>query len=149
MKNLLLALKNVGISQRQAANDLQIDHSLFNRYVLEKVEPSVNMALKIAEYLDVSIDYLVGRESKGKSESGKIDKKILSDIEISLKDLQISLGELKSTIYDDCTSVPLLEDTIAAGNPVPISGQSSESRFFIQSWLKKFHQPLLITVGKG
>lgn len=44
--------------------------------------------------------------------------------------------------------VPLLEDKIAAGIPLPISGNWSETRFFTASFLKKFIDPILIEVGK-
>jgi transcriptional regulator with XRE-family HTH domain len=44
--------------------------------------------------------------------------------------------------------VPLLEDKIAAGIPLPISGNWSETRFFTASFLKKFIDPILVEVGK-
>ena len=44
--------------------------------------------------------------------------------------------------------VPLLEDKIAAGIPLPISGNWSETRFFTASFLKRFIDPILIEVGK-
>lgn len=44
--------------------------------------------------------------------------------------------------------VPLLEDKIAAGVPLPISGNWAETRFFTHSFLKKFTDPVLIEVGK-
>jgi len=43
--------------------------------------------------------------------------------------------------------VPLLEDKIAAGVPLPISGNWTETRFFTESYLKKFKDPILIEVG--
>jgi transcriptional regulator with XRE-family HTH domain len=44
--------------------------------------------------------------------------------------------------------VPLLEDKIAAGVPLPISGNWTETRFFTYSFLRKFTDPILIEVGK-
>lgn len=44
--------------------------------------------------------------------------------------------------------VPLLDDKIAAGAPLPISGNWTETRFFTHSFLRKFTDPILIEVGK-
>jgi len=150
MKNLLFALKKAGISQRQASEDLKIDHSLLNRYVLEKTDPSSSMALKIADYLDVSVDYLLGREERNDRSFADLIKGIGS-IEEKFEDVQYSIREIKGSLLsiDDCLPVPLLEDPIAAGTPVPISGRSAESRYFTKSWLRRFHKPILVTVGVG
>ncbi len=44
--------------------------------------------------------------------------------------------------------VPLMEDKIAAGSPLPISGQWNETRFFTSSFISKYTNPILIEVGK-
>lgn len=68
--------------------------------------------------------------------------------------LTISTGK---TTYDasvitftnsEPVEVPLMEDRIAAGFPLPISGNWNETRFFTSSFIRKFQNPILIEVGK-
>jgi hypothetical protein len=68
--------------------------------------------------------------------------------------LEVSTGETRfersivTTTNSEPIEVPLMEDKIAAGNPLPISGNWNETRFFTSSFLSKFSDPILIEVGK-
>ena len=53
--------KNHGISQLKLALDLNMSQNTISRYETGEREPGINELIKIADYFNVSIDYLVGR----------------------------------------------------------------------------------------
>ena len=53
--------KKKGISQLRLATDLNTTQNTISRYETGEREPGINELIKIADYFDVSIDYLVGR----------------------------------------------------------------------------------------
>ncbi len=53
--------KEKGISQLKLAMDLNMSQNTISRYETGDREPGISDLIKIAEYFDVSIDYLVGR----------------------------------------------------------------------------------------
>lgn len=50
-----------GISQQQLGEALLVSQQSVNKYENHNVEPDVQGLIKIAEYFDVSLDYLTGR----------------------------------------------------------------------------------------
>ncbi len=63
LKDLRL-LKDV--SQKQVANHLEIAERQYRRYENEEQQPTLPIVIKIADYFNVSIDYLVGRTNNPK-----------------------------------------------------------------------------------
>lgn len=53
--------KSKGISQLKMAMDLNTNQNTISRYETGKREPGINELIKIADYLNVSIDYLLDR----------------------------------------------------------------------------------------
>lgn len=53
--------KAKGISQLKMAMDLNTNQNTISRYETGKREPGIYELIKIADYLDVSIDFLLGR----------------------------------------------------------------------------------------
>lgn len=53
--------KKFGISQLKLALDLNTNQNTISRYETGEREPGINELIKIADYFDVSIDYLLGR----------------------------------------------------------------------------------------
>ena len=49
------------VTQRQLADYLQIAQPSYIRYENGKAEPTLENLVKIADYFDVSVDYLLGR----------------------------------------------------------------------------------------
>lgn len=49
------------IKQKDIAEFLLCDQSLYSKYEREEREIPLRLIIKLAEYFDVSIDYLVGR----------------------------------------------------------------------------------------
>ena len=53
--------KSRGISQLKLAIDLNMNQNTISRYETGDREPGISDLIKIADYFEVSIDYLVGR----------------------------------------------------------------------------------------
>lgn len=54
----------LGIKQKQVSSDLNIPPNTFSQYETGKREPDLETVKRIAEYFDVSIDYLLGKTDK-------------------------------------------------------------------------------------
>jgi transcriptional regulator with XRE-family HTH domain len=55
--------KQRGISQTDLASQLGIHKNVLGRYERNEVFPSIDIARKIADILDVSLDFLTGKEN--------------------------------------------------------------------------------------
>ena len=53
--------KKKGISQQRLATDLNTTQNTISRYETGEREPGIDDLTKIADYFNVSIDYLLGR----------------------------------------------------------------------------------------
>ena len=53
--------KNINKTQRDVAADLGITDGGYQKYELGKRVPNMEMLNKLADYFDVSVDYLMGR----------------------------------------------------------------------------------------
>lgn len=59
-KKLLEARKKKGISQEEMAGKLKTKGPVIGRYERDEMKPSIETAAKMADILNVSLDYLVG-----------------------------------------------------------------------------------------
>ncbi|MBQ9544014.1 MAG: helix-turn-helix transcriptional regulator, partial [Clostridia bacterium] len=63
--NFLKTLRtNAGKLQKEVAAYLGVDRTTYLRYEKGESEPDYETLKKLADYFDVSIDYLLGRETK-------------------------------------------------------------------------------------
>lgn len=53
-----------GLTLIEMSNQLGIGKATINNYELGRSEPNISTLIKLAEYFDVSIDYLVGRSDE-------------------------------------------------------------------------------------
>ncbi len=60
---LINYLEKRGYTQKKMANDLNLSTSLVNQYVKGKCFPDYTMLCKIADYLHVTTDELLGRDT--------------------------------------------------------------------------------------
>ena len=58
--------KNLGKTQREVSMDLELTENGYKNYELGNREPNHKTTVKIADYFDVSVDYLLGRTDKSK-----------------------------------------------------------------------------------
>ncbi len=62
--NLKKLRKQCGKTQKEIADLLGITTVGYNGYETQKREPNIKTLIKLADYYNVSLDYLVGREFK-------------------------------------------------------------------------------------
>lgn len=60
-KTVVELRKSQGISQTELASKIGIHKNVLGRYERSEVNPSIEIAWKIAEVLDVSLDFLTGK----------------------------------------------------------------------------------------
>ena len=58
--------KKKGISQLRLATDLNTTQNTISRYETGEREPGIDELIKIADYFNVSVDYLIGRTDNPK-----------------------------------------------------------------------------------
>ena len=56
----------VGLSQEQLAKEINTSQQNISRWEKNEVEPSISFCITLADYYDISLDELVGREFKSK-----------------------------------------------------------------------------------
>ena len=83
---LLEARKKNGISQEEIAKFLNIKGPFIGRYERDEMKPSIEVAAKLADYLDVSHDFLVGATDQ------LVDKKTLNRV-LELQNLPDDIQE--------------------------------------------------------
>lgn len=55
--------EKLGLSQTEVANRLEINSQTYNRYETGVNQPNIEMLIKLANFFNISLDDLVGRES--------------------------------------------------------------------------------------
>lgn len=58
--------KKKGISQLRLATDLNTTQNTISRYETGEREPGIDELIKIADYFNISVDYLIGRTENPK-----------------------------------------------------------------------------------
>ena len=60
LKNLKKLREEKGISQRQLADVISVSQQSINKYENHNIEPDIDTLIKMADYFDTSVDYLIG-----------------------------------------------------------------------------------------
>lgn len=55
-------LKSEGLNQSKLANGISVNQSTVCNWLNGKKEPSIESLWKLADFFDVSVDYLIGRK---------------------------------------------------------------------------------------
>ena len=63
-KRLLELRKSKGLSQTELGQHVGVHKNVLGKYEREDVKPSIDVAIEIADYFGVSLDYLTGKVSK-------------------------------------------------------------------------------------
>lgn len=63
MKNLVALRKNAKLSQRELAEKLNIAKANIGFYEVGRSEPNLENLVKIADFFDCSVDYLIGHQT--------------------------------------------------------------------------------------
>ncbi len=60
LDNLKKLRDEKSISQKQLADVISVSQQSINKYENHNIEPDISTLIKLADYFDVSVDYLVG-----------------------------------------------------------------------------------------
>lgn len=63
LKNLKMLREVAAVSQKQLAEAIGVSQQSINKYENHNIEPDIGTMLRIADYFDTSVDYLVGHTS--------------------------------------------------------------------------------------
>ena len=63
VRNLRKLRTNKGVSQQQLADVIGISQQSVNKYENHNVEPDLSTLMKIADYFEASVDYLIGHNT--------------------------------------------------------------------------------------
>jgi transcriptional regulator with XRE-family HTH domain len=74
-EQITLLRKKKGISQNELGKAVGTSGDIIGRYERDEVKPSIEVVIKIADTLEVSIDYLVGKSAV------ELDKGVLKKIQ--------------------------------------------------------------------
>lgn len=66
MNRLYTLRKEKGLTQDQLANELKIPQNNISRYESGERQPNIKVLITIADYFDVSVDYLLERTENPK-----------------------------------------------------------------------------------
>lgn len=60
LENLKALRESAAVSQKQLADAIGVSQQSINKYENHNIEPDIGTLIRIADYFDTSVDYLVG-----------------------------------------------------------------------------------------
>ncbi|MGN0584039.1 MAG: helix-turn-helix domain-containing protein [Ruminococcus sp.] len=60
VKNLKKLRNKKGVSQQKLADTIEVSQQSINKYENHKIEPDIQTLIKLADYFETSVDYLIG-----------------------------------------------------------------------------------------
>lgn len=123
--------KRRNLTQEQLAVKLGIQRSTYSNYELGKREPDFDTAKVVADFFEVSIDYLMGDKNEDSGKQGSLTPKEERDIG---KDLDRILNELESEEALAYHGEPMDEDTkrlmqISLENSMRLAKEMAKKKF--------------------
>ena len=64
MKNLKIIRKSLNYTQKDVAQKLNIAEPTYSHYESGRYQPNTETLIKLADFFDVSVDYLLGHQTK-------------------------------------------------------------------------------------
>lgn len=127
--------KQNGFTQKQMADQLGITISAYGNYELGQRQPTPEMLCKLADIFEVSVDYLLGRETPPNKNTALVNKDGITDVALNyIKEFESIINEKRfrdfSKLYramNDLQKVYMLAYIIgylnkAGVNTIPIVG---------------------------
>ena len=63
LKNLKKLRKEKGVSQKQLADVVSVSQQSINKYENHNIEPDIDTLIKMADYFETSVDYIIGHSN--------------------------------------------------------------------------------------
>lgn len=83
------------LSQVQLADKLGVKKQSISNWENDNIRPSAEMLEKIADFFDVSTDYLLGREEKGKGFGGVNTLDVTGLSPLQIKHIQLIVDDIR------------------------------------------------------
>ena len=83
------------LRQVQLADKLGVKKQSISNWENDNIRPSVEMLEKIADFFDVSTDYLLGREEKGKGLGGVNTLDVTGLSPLQIKHIQLIVDDIR------------------------------------------------------
>lgn len=100
VKNLRKLRISRGISQQQLADVIGTSQQSVNKYENHNVEPDISSLIKLADYFETSVDYLIGHIPQ-------FEQHIIEDVELTSKELTL-IKDYRSLSKDEQESIRLI-----------------------------------------
>ncbi len=88
--DLKILRKNKAVTQEEVAKYLNVAPSTYRGYEANTSEPNIETMIKLANYFDVSLDYLCGRQFNNQVGYIPEDRKELVKLILKLKDEDVN-----------------------------------------------------------
>lgn len=98
VKNLRNLRLNQGVSQQQLADVIGTTQQSINKYENHSTEPDIDTLIKIADYFQVSVDFLIGHSMNSVSQAPAEDWTLTREETSLLKDYRQLSREEKDSI---------------------------------------------------
>ncbi len=63
LKNLKKLREEKGVSQKQLADVVSVSQQSINKYENHNIEPDIDTLIKMADYFETSVDYIIGHSN--------------------------------------------------------------------------------------
>lgn len=99
VKNLRKLRTSRGISQQQLADVIGTTQQSINKYENHSVEPDICALIKLADYFETSVDYLIGHVSPPPNQSSAVELDLCKEEFILVRNFRKLSKEEKESIY--------------------------------------------------
>lgn len=99
VKNLRKLRTSRGISQQQLADVIGTTQQSINKYENHSVEPDIRALIKLADYFDTSVDYLIGHVSPLPNQNSAVELDLCKDEFLLVRDFRKLSKEEKESIH--------------------------------------------------
>nr|WP_289038318.1 helix-turn-helix transcriptional regulator [uncultured Allobacillus sp.] len=97
--------KSIGKNQEQVAEQIGISRASYSHYENNHVEPDIDLIRRMADYFNVSSDYLLGRTDVPDVQETDRRKIIINKIATEFPDSDLMFNDLASMTADDLEEV--------------------------------------------
>lgn len=130
-----------GLTQNELAKILDVSKSNISKYEAGSVEPNMSVLIRISEYFEVSVDYLLGKNAKNESapekennffffdENSLLQNTFAKRLKTAIEDKGLTENEFKERISLGCEKVTLFLE----GNGEPTADDLIELSQFLDT----------------
>lgn len=115
--------ENAGMLQKEISSELGIERSLYGKYENWRSEPPYDVLIRIADYFNVTLDYLLGRTDEKRTASAEAGAWVLTADEAEMLSL---FRELNDMGRDNMLTMMRGAVLTGAYKKAPVSGQIQE-----------------------